>query len=85
MPIGRAQALKTSETRPTFQAHTFWIVKNEKPLDLLVFCRLGKTMKKFTVNSKCYNEHHPTCNILMSTHLIASKLLYLLMDWETFN
>ena len=44
------------------------------------------TNEKVTENSKYYHEHQRTCNVLTKfTYLIASKLLYLLMDWETFN
>ena len=42
--------------------------------------------EKVTVNSKYYHEHQRTCDILIKfTYLIASKLLHLLIDWETFN
>ena len=37
------------------------------------------------MNFKYYREHMRTCNILMLIYLMASKLLYQLMDWETFN
>ena len=61
---------KTPEMRPIFRAHTFCLVKNEK----------------LFVNSKYYHEYERTCNILIKLiHLMASKLLYLLMSWETFN
>ena len=45
-PIGRARVLKTSKTRPIFREHKFFLVKKKKPLDLQVFSRLGKTIKK---------------------------------------
>ena len=42
--------------------------------------------EKVTVNSKHYHEYQPTCNILTKfKHQIESKLLYLLLDWETFS
>ena len=37
------------------------------------------------VNSKYYRKHQRNCNILVSIHLMASKLLYLLMDWKTLE
>ena len=37
------------------------------------------------VNSKYYRKHQRNCNILLSIHLMASKLLYLLMDWKTLE
>ena len=43
-------------------------------------------IEKVTLNSKYYHDHQPTCNILIKfTYLMASELLYLLMDWEIFN
>ena len=44
--VGRAQARKTSETRPIFLARKFCLVKKEKSLDLQIYKRIGKTMKK---------------------------------------
>ena len=41
--------------------------------------------EKVTVNSKYYPEHQHTCDILKFIYLMASKLLYLVMDWETFS
>ena len=50
--------------------------KKKKGLDLQVFCRIGKTIKKL--------QWIP--NIIMNTNVLkASKLLYLFIDWETFN
>ena len=46
MPIGRVQARKISETRSIFWARTFCLVKQKKALDLQLFSRIGKTMKK---------------------------------------
>ena len=46
MPIGHAQARKTSETCPILRARTFCFAKNKKQLNLQVFNRIGKTMKK---------------------------------------
>ena len=39
-------ALKTSKARPNFRVRTFCLVKKNKSLDLLIFSRIGKTMKK---------------------------------------
>ena len=39
-------ARKTSGTRPIFRAHIFFLVKKKKILDLQVFSRISKTMKK---------------------------------------
>ena len=81
MPIGSVQVRKTSETRPIFQTRTFCLEKKKKPLDLQVFCEIGKT-----ISFKYYHEHQRTCNTLIKfSYLMASKLLSLLMDWETFN
>ena len=44
--IERARVRKTSETRPIFRARTFRLVKKKKALDLQVFNRIGRTMKK---------------------------------------
>ena len=44
--IGHARVRKTSDRRLSFWEGTFSIVKNKKPLDLQVFCRIDKTMKK---------------------------------------
>ena len=46
MPIGRAWARKTSETRPIFWARTFCLAKKKETLDLQVFSRIGKSLKK---------------------------------------
>ena len=46
MPIGHAQARKTSETCPILRARTLCFAKNKKQLNLQVFNRIGKTMKK---------------------------------------
>ena len=46
----------------------------------------GKNNEKVTVNSKCYHEYQHTLNILIKfTYMMLSKLLYLLMIWETIN
>ena len=85
MPIGRARELKTSETRLIFWAHKFCLVKKKNLLDLQIYSRMGKTIKKLIVNSKYYHEHQRCCDILMFIYLMASKLRYLLVDWETLN
>ena len=46
MLIGRAWVRKTSKTRPIFRARTFGVVKKKKSLDLQIYSRLGKPMKK---------------------------------------
>ena len=46
MPIGRARARKTSEMQPIFRASPFCLVKNQIPLDLQFFNRIGRTMKE---------------------------------------
>ena len=50
---------------------------------------IGKAMKKLQVTSYyrllVYYKLQRTCNTLMFIYLMASKLLYLLMDWETFH
>ena len=47
MPIRRARTYKTSETRPIFRARTFCLLKRKKKtLDVQVFSRKGKAMKK---------------------------------------
>ena len=40
------QSHKTSETHPTFWSRTCFLVKKKKTLDLHVFSRVGKTVKK---------------------------------------
>ena len=80
-----AQARKTSETRPIFRASKLCIVKKKKSLDQQIYSRIGKNDEKVIVNPKYYREHQRTCDILVLIYLKASKLLYLLMDWETFN
>ena len=84
VPIGRARACKISETHWNFRARAFSLVKKKKILDLQVFSRIGKTMEKVTVNCKYHCEHQRNIFIKF-TYLMASKLLYLLMDWETFS
>ena len=79
-----ARPIKTSEMHPMFRARKFCLTKKKKSLDLQIYIDLDKTMKKL-VNSKYYCENQCTCDILMSLYLIVLKLLYLLMDWETFN
>ena len=76
--------IKTSEMHPIFRARKFCLTKKKKSLDLQIYIDLDKTMKKL-VNSKYYRENQCTCYILMFLYLIVSKLLYLLMDLETFN
>ena len=83
-PIGRAQVRKTSETPPIFRACKFCLTKMKKSLDLQIYSGIGKTMKKL-VNSKYCREDQCTCDIFMFLYLMVSNLLYLLMDWETFN
>ena len=86
MTILSARARKTYEMRPIFRAPTFCVVKSKKPLDLKIFSQIEKIVKMLSVNSKCYHEHQPTCNILiMFTYLMVPKLLYLLRNWETFS
>ena len=41
--------------------------------------------EKVTVNTKYCCEHQCTCNILMFTYLMMSKMIYLLMDWKKCN
>ena len=58
--------------------------KKEKSLDTQItveWVKLSKSCSGF----KYHREHQSSCGILMFVYLIASKLLYLLMDWETFN
>ena len=58
----------------------------KKPIWFTGFQSNRWTNEKVIVNSKYYHEHQRTCTILTKfTYLMASKLLYLLMDWETFN
>ena len=61
MLIGSARARKISETRPIFQVRTFCFLKNKKPLDLQVFSRIGKTMKKLQLS----------LNTIMNTSLLV--------------
>ena len=56
--------------------------KLKKALDLQIYSRIVKKNEKVTVNSKYYREHQ---RILMFIYLMASRFLYLLVDWETFN
>ena len=84
MSIGHAQARKTSETRQIFWAHKFCFVK-EKSLDLQIYSRIGKAMKKVIVNYKYYRENQYTCDILMFIYTMVSNLLYLLIDWDACN
>ena len=46
MPIGRGRAGKASETCLIFRARTFCLLKKKKQLDLQVFNRKDRTMKK---------------------------------------
>ena len=83
-PIGRAQAHKTSETCPNFWVCAFGLVKTKKLIDLQVFSRIGKTMKKlYKFQIQTRNQH--TCNTLMFAYRQVLKLPYLLMNWEAFN
>ena len=87
MPIRWARVSKTPEARPIFWARTFCFVKKKKPLDLQVFSRIGKTMKKLQRIPK------PIANtsllvifcLWMVICLMTSKLIHLLMTWGTFN
>ena len=40
------RARKSSETLPIYQVHKFCLVKKKKSLDLQIYSRIGKTMKK---------------------------------------
>ena len=80
--LGRTKPLN----HPIFWARICCLVKNKKLLGLKVFSRIGRTMKKLHWIPKYYHEHQSTCNILIKfTYLMVSKLLYLIMDWETFD
>ena len=46
MPIGHAEARKTSKTCSIFRARIFFLVKRKKTLNLQVFSWIGKTIKK---------------------------------------
>ena len=46
MPIGRAGARKISEMRPIFRARRFCLLERKKSLDLQIYSRIRKTMKK---------------------------------------
>ena len=85
MPVGRARERETSETHPIFRAHKFYFLKKKKSGHIQIYNRIGKAMKKILVNSKYYREHQRSCDILMFIYLTASKLVYILMDWETFD
>ena len=78
-PIGRAQACKTSEVRPIFRAHIL-PSKKEKLISSTNFQSNRQKNEKVTVNTKYCCEHQCTCNILMFTCLMMSKLIYLLID-----
>ena len=80
----RAMARKISEKRLIFSARTFCLVKKKKSFDHSGFQLNRWNNEKVTVNSKYYQEHQRTCDILIKfTYLMVSKLLYLLMDCET--
>ena len=46
MRITRARAHKTFEKHPTFRAHKLCLVEKEKSLDVQVYSRISKTIKK---------------------------------------
>ena len=75
--LGKLHARKheTSETCPFFWAPTVCLLQSNR-----------WNNENVTVKFKYYHEHQRTCGILIKfTYLMPPKLLYLLMDWETFN
>ena len=75
---------KTSEASSIFRARKFCLLI-KKSHWIYKFSVEKIKNGKITVNFKYYREHHRTCKILVFIYLMASKLLYLLMDQETFN
>ena len=75
MRIGCARPRKTFETRSIFLARAFCLITKKKNRSTS-FSRIGKAMKKLQYNC---------CILIKFSYLMASKLLHLLMDWETFN
>ena len=73
MPIGRARAGKTSKTRPIFRTLTFCLVKRKKKRYIYKFSveEVKQAMKKL--------------QWIPNTIMMASKLFFLLMDWETIT
>ena len=58
------------------------LCKKHKTVRSTRFQTHKQNIEKVTINSKYYHEHQATCNILIKfTYLMASELLYLLMDW----
>ena len=87
MPIGHAQARKTSEARTIFRARTFYLVKKKNSYDPQISSQKDKTIKKlqWIPNPIGSTSVLIKYNILMFTYLMMSKMSYLLMDWETFS
>ena len=71
---------------PHFLSGHILLSKKQKTVRSTRFQANKQNIEKVTINSKYYHEHQATCNILIKfTYLMALELLYLLMDWETFN
>ena len=65
---------------PDFSSSHIWPQK----VNLQVFSRIGKTMKKlYKFQIQTRNQH--SCNTLMFAYRQVLKLPYLLMNWEAFN
>ena len=65
---------------PNFSSSHIWPQK----VNLQVFSRIGKTMKKlYKFQIQTRNQH--SCNTLMFAYRQVLKLPYLLMDWEAYN
>ena len=84
MPIGRASRVKPLRHPDFLGAHILFCTK-QKTIKSTSSQSKRQNNEKVTVNFKHYHEYQPTCNILTKfKHLMASKLLYLPLDWEIF-
>ena len=75
---------------PIFRARTFCLAKRKNPFDLQLISQIGKriTVLQWILNTIVNISvlfFIVQCNILLFIYLMMSKLIYLLMDWETFN
>ena len=77
--IGYARMRKTSEMRPIFLGVQMLPYKNEKSLDLQNYSRISAFQILLLFQKPVHLRYFDVI------YLMVSKLLYLLMDWETFN
>ena len=82
MSIGRAKPLRRAQFI-SWANFALEIKKNQ--LDLQIYSRIGKTMKRLYWILNTFENTSTLVIFWFFIYLMASKLLYILMDWVIFN